>query len=198
LGEPEGEDQLSEVEVKEAAMKKNLGFIVSVMIMTSFPLVAQPAVNATYDHTYDFSRVKTFVVEVKTPWGDPTTEAYAKEAVAKELGAKGWTRASTESSADVLVVINGAPENKEITESLYSGTGTDPNGCTGPAGVSNTRIVQEKLGEGTINIFDVKTKALVFTGKATGEISNQDKKNEEKIKKAVEKVFKSFVPRTGA
>lgn len=182
--------------MKETAMTRRLILIASVTL-ASLVLAAQDGVSSKYDHTYDFSRVKTFALKLEPARGNPAIETFVREVVGKELNSKGWTQATDDSAADVLVVIKGAAEDKEVTESFYEGTGRDP-GWPGPAGVSNVRVIREKFGQGTVEIFDTKTNALLFTGSATGEISRQEKKNEKAIKRAVEKLFRNFPPKTGA
>ncbi len=176
-------------------MKKKLGFIVTSVIWASLSVAAQQ-VSAAYDHTYDFSKVKTFAVHITPAWGDSTTESCAAGAVARELQAKGWTLTPDESSADVLVVIKGTVETKKIEEGYYTGGIMGPAGVSTPAGVTNARVVEQKLGKGTIEIFDAKTNDLVFSAAGVGEISDQEWKNKDKIVKGVEKAFKDFPPKT--
>lgn len=177
-------------------MRSKIGLIATLVIWLSFSLPAQQ-VRSSYDHNYDFSKIKTFTVRVTPAWGNATIEAYAKDVVAKELLAKGWTQAPNESSADVLVVIKGSVQNQKTEESFYDGKMMG-GGVSGPAGVSNVRVIEEKLGEGTIDVFDAKTHDLIFSGAGAGEISAEEKKNEQRIKKGVEKVFKDFPPKAGA
>lgn len=177
-------------------MKKKLAFMMTTVIVAALSAAAQQ-VSTKYDHSYDFSKAKSFAVKVSPNWDSPTTQAYAERAVARELVAKGWTQAPDESSADVLVVLKGSAEHKKVRESFYGGTSGDPDGYSGPAGVSNTRMIEENVGQRAVNIFDNKTHAKIFTGVAVDEISPQDKKNEQKISREVKEIFKDFPPKTG-
>ena len=48
-----------------------------------------------------------------------------------------------------------------------------------------------------MDIFDAKTKALVYRGTASDEISNKPEKNAKKLAKASDKLFKDFPPGSG-
>jgi hypothetical protein len=176
-------------------MRRKLGCIATVAVLASMLVAQNNAVKVTYNHDYDFSKVKTFAVNVALAWGNPATETYAKEAVAAALSGKGWTQASAESSADVLVVIKGTAETRTIEESYYDGRLMLPACISTPAGVTNGRTIVQRFGEGTINMFDARTKALIFTAETSAVISHRDKSNEKNIRKAVKKAFKSFPPK---
>jgi len=169
------------------------GIILAIVTLASVSLSAQ-RVNTTYDRKYDFSKVKSFALSVQ-PWGDPTTEEYAKEILAKELRAKGWIQAPNESLADVLVVLKGDARDKKVEENFYNGGIQVPAGVSGPAGVSNTRVIEQRLGEGTVDVFDAKTHQLIFSSVARAGVSPEEKNNERLIKKGLEKAFKDFPPK---
>jgi hypothetical protein len=48
-----------------------------------------------------------------------------------------------------------------------------------------------------VDIFDAKSRALLFRGTATDERSNKPEKNQKKVEKATEKMFKNFPPGIG-
>jgi Domain of unknown function (DUF4136) len=168
--------------------------LIGVLLLTALCAAGQQ-VKTHYDRSFDFSKVKTFYVEVATKWGNPTNEAYAKQVVAKELTGKGWTQVPDDSSADVLVMIHGATQDKTSVQKFYTGTSRDNFGWAGPAGVTPTWETEYSVGTGVIDIFDNKTKKLIFRGSAEDEISQQGEKNQEKIDKGVEKIFKDFPPK---
>jgi hypothetical protein len=45
-----------------------------------------------------------------------------------------------------------------------------------------------------VDIFEVKSKALLFRGIATDELSDKAEKNQKKVAKATDKMFKDFPP----
>lgn len=166
--------------------------ILSVLTLTTLLAVAQE-VHTDYDHGYDFSQIKTFAVKVATKWGDPLAEQRVVAAVTKALEAKGWTTAD-ESTADAIVVIHGATKADQSINTFYSGGGWGGWGWGG-GGMATTTVDTVKVGTGVVDIFDAKTKKLVFRGTAQGEISGKAEKNTKKIEKATEKMFKDFPPK---
>jgi hypothetical protein len=179
---------------KENKMKLKFG-IFSALILMALMAAAQD-VKTDYDKTFDFSQLKTFAVKIGTPWGNPLSEQRAKDAVTKQLTAKGWTPAD-ESTADAIVVIHGATKAEQSLNTMYSGGGWGGWGWGG-GGMATTTVDTVKVGTEVVDIFDAKTKKLVFRGTAQGEISNNPEKNEQKLEKAAEKMFKDFPPKPKA
>jgi hypothetical protein len=167
-------------------MSLRFGIFLSV-ILAALLLPAQE-VRTDYDHSYDFSQLKTFAVKVGTSWGDPLAEQRAKDAVTQQLTAKGW-KETDEASADAIVVIHGATKAEQSLDTFYSGGGWGWGG-----GMATTTVNTVKVGSGVVDIFDAKTKKLVFRGTAQDELSDKPEKNEKKIEKATEKMFKDFPP----
>ena len=48
-----------------------------------------------------------------------------------------------------------------------------------------------------VDIFNAKSKALMFRGTATDELSDKPEKNQKKLAKASDKMFKEFPPGSG-
>jgi hypothetical protein len=168
-------------------MVLRLGIFMSV-VLTALLLPAQD-VQTDYDHNFDFSQLKTFAVKIGTHWNNPLGEQRAKEAVTQQLTAKGWTQAD-EASADAIVMIHGGLQNQQSLNTFYSGGGWGWGG-----GMATTTQETIKVGTGVVDIFDAKTKKLVFRGTAQDELSDKPEKNEKKIEKATEKMFKNFPPK---
>jgi hypothetical protein len=167
-------------------MSLRFGIFLSV-VLTALLLPAQD-VKTDYDHSFNFSQLKTFAVKVGTSWGDPLAEQRAKDAVTQQLTAKGWTQ-TDESTADAIVVIHGATKSEQSLDTFYSGGGWGWGG-----GMATTTVNTVHVGSGVVDIFDAKTKKLVFRGTAQDELSDKPEKNEKKIEKATEKMFKDFPP----
>ena len=163
--------------------------------MTALLAVAQD-VTTDYDHSYDFSQIKTFAVKIGTSWGDQLEQQRVIDAVTKELQAKGWTTAD-EATADAIVVIHGAIKANQSINTFYSGGGWGGWGWGG-GGMSSTTVNTVKVGTGVVDIFDAKTKKLVFRGTAQDQVASKASKNEKKIEKATEKMFKDFPPQAKA
>lgn len=167
--------------------------VFSMVILAALLLPAQD-VKTDYDHNYDFSQLKTFFVKIGTSWNNPFAEQRAKDAVTQQLIAKGWTPAD-EATADALVVIHGATKSEQSLNTFYSGGGWGGWGWGG-GGTSTTTVSEVRVGTGVVDIFDAKTKKLVFRGVAQDEVSEKAEKNEKKIEKATAKMFKNFPPKS--
>ncbi len=153
-------------------------------------------VKVDYDKAFDFKTLKTFAVKIGTSWGNPLGEKRVIAAVEAALATKGWTKAD-ESAADSVVVLHGATQEKKDLTTFYSGYGGGYRwGGFGGMGTATTTVDEYTVGTLVVDIFDVKSKQLVFRGVAQDELSDKPEKNEKKLKKATEKMFKDFPPGT--
>ncbi len=59
---------------------------------------------------------------------------------------------------------------------------------------AHTTVHEYRVGTLVVDIFDAKSKALVFRGIAQDELSDKPEKNQKKAQKAAEKMFKDFPP----
>jgi Domain of unknown function (DUF4136) len=146
-----------------------------------------------YDHNFDFKTLKTFAVKLGTSWGNPLSEKRVMDEVSNGIMKKGWIKAG-EDSANALVMIHGATEDKKELSTFYSGYSGWGYGGWGGMSTAHTRTYEYTVGTLVVDIFDVKSKQLVFRGTAADELSGKPEKNQKKIKKAVEKMFKEFPP----
>jgi Domain of unknown function (DUF4136) len=174
--------------MKEGEMKLRLG-IIGTVILTALLAWAQK-VETDYDHTFNFSQLHTFVVKFGSVWNNPLQQERAKEDIVRELTAKGWTQAADDASADAVVVIHGATQQQKSLDTWYSGGGWG----WGP-GMTTTTVNTVNVGTMVVDLFDAKTKKLVYRGTASDDISDKPEKNAKKIDKAVEKIFKDFPPK---
>ena len=60
--------------------------------------------------------------------------------------------------------------------------------------ISEKRITDEITETLVVDIFDAKSKQLMFRGQASDEISDKPEKNVKKVQKAADKMFKDFPP----
>ncbi len=61
-------------------------------------------------------------------------------------------------------------------------------------GTASTTVSEYTVGTLVVDMFDAKTKNLVFRGIAEDEISDKPEKNAKKLEKASNKMFKEFPP----
>ena len=165
--------------------------IVAAILLAGLCAAAQE-VTRHYAAGYDLAKARTFTIEVMTKWNNPTNEEYAKTVVAQQLTSRGYVQATDPSSADLRVEIHGATKDKTSVNKFYTGTSMDNYGFSGPAGVTPSWETEYQVGTGVVDIFDAKTKRLVFRGACEKVISEQGEQNQKKIADGVAKIFKDF------
>jgi hypothetical protein len=75
----------------------------------------------------------------------------------------------------------------------YGGYGYRGWGGAG-MGTATTTTSEYLVGTLVVDIFDAKSKALMYRGTASDEISDKAEKNIKKVAKASDKLFKDFPP----
>jgi len=158
-------------------------------------LASAGEVKKDFDASYDFSKVKTFATKIGTSWGNPLSEKRVVTEINQSLTEKGWKEAP-EGTADAVVVLHGAGEKQKTLNTFYSGGmgGWGYRGFGGGMGTATTTTSEYLVGTLVVDIFDAKSKALTFRGTATDEISDKPEKNQKKLEKITDKMFKDFPP----
>jgi hypothetical protein len=153
-------------------------------------------VKTDFDKDANFAAIKTFSVKIGTSWNNPISEKRVTEEIEQALTEKGWTK--TDANPDALVLLHGATEKQKSLNTFYSGGyggyGYRGWGGMGGMGTATTTTSEYIVGTLVVDIFDAKTKALMFRGSATDEISDKPEKNAKKLQKASDKMFKDFPP----
>jgi len=155
-------------------------------------------VKVDFDKDANFGALKTFTVKLGTSWNNPLSEKRVITEIQQGLTEKGWTP-TDEAKADALVVIHGATEKQKSLNTFYSGGGYGGYGWRGGwgggmGGTSTTTVDEYTVGTLVVDIFDAKTKKLVYRGTAQDELSDKPEKNAKKLAKASDKLFKNFPP----
>jgi hypothetical protein len=155
-------------------------------------------VTTDHDPSYDFSKVKTFSVQLANPWGNQLAEKRVVGQTTQALTEKGWSAAASPDASDVVVMLHGSSQTKHDLNTFYSGMGGYGwRGWGGGMGTATTSVSDYRVGTLVLDIFDAKTKSLVFRGTASGELSDKPEKNQKKLNKVFEKMLKNFPPTLG-
>ena len=155
-------------------------------------------VKTDFDKNANFAAIKTFAVKIGTSWNNPISEKRVTDEIAQTLTEKGWTK--TDANPDALVLLHGATEKQKSLNTFYSGMGGYGGygyrgwGGMGGMGTATTTTSEYLVGTLVVDIFDAKSKQLVFRGTATDELSDKPEKNVKKLDKASSKMFKDFPP----
>src|SRR5262245_61007890 len=153
-------------------------------------------VKVDFDKDANFASIKSFYAKIGTAWGNPITEKRVQGEIEQSLVEKGWTKAASQDAADAVVVLHGASQVKKDLNTFYSGGlgGYGWCGWGGGMGTAQTTVSEYKVGTLVVDIFDAKSKNLIYRGTASDEISDKPEKNQKKMAKAADKLFRDFPP----
>jgi hypothetical protein len=172
---------------------KNVVFLLIGMILFAGKVSAQQ-VKTDYDHGANFAQYKTYSWEqVKTK--DPLDVDRIKSAVNAALTAKGWTQ--VDSGGDVSIVAMEITRNQQTLNTFYDGFGGGWGWRRfggGGFGEATTTTETYKVGTVVVDLFDTKTKQLIWRGSESDTLSNNSEKNIKNLDKGVDKMFKKFPP----
>jgi hypothetical protein len=180
---------------------RRLTLVVVALVLVGAAALAQD-VKTDFDKNANFGAFKTFAVKIGTSWNNSISEKRVTDEVTQTLTEKGWTK--TDANPDALVLLHGATEKQKSLNTFYSGTGGyggyGYRGWGGMGGMgmgtATTTTSEYLVGTLVVDIFDAKSKALLFRGTASDELSDKQEKNIKKLDKATSKMFKDFPPRS--
>jgi len=157
-----------------------------IAILTTVALAAN--VSTDYDHSANFSGYKTYSW-TKVEAANSIWDARVKEAVDKQLAAKGLTQVP--SGGDVSVVAIETTRTEQQLNTYYNGFGGRRFGGFGDA---TTTVDKYKVGTLVIDMFDASSKNLIWRASASDTLSGNPEKNTKNLDKGVQKMFSHFPP----
>jgi Domain of unknown function (DUF4136) len=149
-------------------------------------------VKTDYDHSANFNQYKTYSWE-KVQTKDPLLVERIKNAVNAALAAKGWTQ--VDADGDVSVVAMEIARNQQTLNTFYDGFGGGWR-WGGGFGDATTTTETYKVGTLVVDLFDTKTKNLIWRGSSSDTLSNNSDKNTKNLDKGVQKMFAHFPPQS--
>jgi hypothetical protein len=151
-------------------------------------------VKTDYDRSANFAQYKTFSWEhVKTQ--DALDIDRIKSAVNAALTAKGWTQ--VDSGGDISIIAIQMTHDQQTLNTFYDGFGGGWGWRRfggGGFGDATTTTETYQVGTVVVDLFDTKTKQLIWRGTTSDTLSNNSNKNIENLNKGVDKMFKKFPP----
>ena len=151
-------------------------------------------VKTDFDHHANFSQYKTYSWQEIKP-ANSLWDARIKNAVDAQLAAKGWTQ--VDSGGDVAIVAIKTTHKQRTLQTFYDGFGGGWGWRRfGGGGFGESTTTEQDYKEGTlvVDLYDAKTKQLVWRGSAENTLSDKADKNERNLDKGVAKMFKAFPP----
>jgi hypothetical protein len=171
--------------------------VVFVLIGMMFLFAAKSSaqqVKTDYDRSANFGQYKTYSwAQVKTK--DALDVDRIKTAVNAALAAKGWTQ--VDSGGDVSIVAIEITQNQQTLNTFYDGFGGGWGWRRfggGGFGEATTTTETYKVGTLIVDLFDAKTKQLIWRGTSSNTLSNNSDKNIKNLDKGADKMFKHFPP----
>ena len=154
------------------------------------PLMAQK-ITTDYDHSANFSVFHTYSFN-KLQASDPLVEGRLRDALTRDLTAKGLQRVET--GGDLSISAVGSRGTQQEYTSFYDGLGGGGFGWrrgwgAGGFGETTTSVEQIPVGSLVVDMYDGNSKHLVWRGMASDTLSNNPDKNTKKLDKAVDKML---------
>jgi hypothetical protein len=154
-------------------------------------------VRSNYDRNVDFGRYKTYSWE-KIQTQDQLWADRIKAAVNSALAAKGWT--NVESSGDVSIMAMEMRENHRTLDTYYGiyegGWGWRWGGGFGKEEAPVTTEETYKIGTLVVDLFDQKTKKLIWRGSVADTLTNKSDQNVKNLDRNVLKLFNHLPAQT--
>ena len=161
---------------------------VSALLALLASAVLADHITVDYDHHANFESYNSY------SWGKVETansiwNSRVKDAVDKELEAKGWTEVPSGGSVTV-----GAVETTHIqpqVDTMYNGFGGRRFGGLGDA---TTTVENYKIGTLVVQMVDASSKNLIWKASSSSALSGNPEKNTKNLDKDVQKMFDHFPP----
>jgi hypothetical protein len=116
-----------------------------------------------------------------------------KSAISNNLTAKGWMQVP--SGGDAAVVAIEIDQNHRTLNTFYDNFGGGWGWRRGGGlGEATTTVDTYEVGTLVVDLFDAKTKQLLWRGSSTETLSNKADKNTKALDKGVQKMFEHFPP----
>jgi len=149
-------------------------------------------VKTDFDHQANFSQYKTYSWQEIKP-ANSLWDARIKNAVDAQLAAKGWTQ--VDNGGDVAIVAIKTTQTQGTLQTFYDGMGGGWR-WRGMGGFGQSTTTEQDYKQGTlvVDLYDAKTKQLIWRGSAQDTLSDKATKNEKNLDKGVAKMFKAFPP----
>jgi hypothetical protein len=166
--------------------------VCTVLFLAALASAFAQQVTTDFDHQANFAQYKTYSWQEIKP-ANSLWDARIKNAVDAQLAAKGWTQ--VDSGGDVAIVAIKTTQTQRSLQTFYDGFGGGWR-WRGFGGMGEATTTEQDYKEGTlvVDLYDAKTRQLIWRGSAEDTLSNKAEKNEKNLDKGVAKMFKNFPP----
>ena len=165
-------------------MKRILAILASMFLISVAALAQQVSVN--YNHSQSFAQYHTYAwaSQNQNQIQNSILAQVAQQDINNAMQAKGLQMVQETQNPDLILTANGGLRQ----QTSYSAWGM--RGIGGGMG----GITPEQNVEGTmiVDLYDAKSKSLVWRGIAQNTLNNNGNKNQQMVEKAVQKMFKQW------
>src|SRR6266404_6007621 len=172
-------------------MNKHFALLFIVMLCVFVLWAAE--VKVDHDHSTDFTRYRTYSW-IKVQAGDSLWADRITRDVDGQLSAKGWNKVA--SNGDAGIAAFGATQNQPTLQTFYDGFGGGWFWRGFGEGVATTTVENTPVGTLVVDIFDGRSKKLIWRATGAEVLSGKPEKNERKLANTVEDMFKRFPPKS--
>ena len=152
-------------------------------------------VQTDFDHQANFAQYKTYSWQEIKPSAS-LWDSRIQNAVNAQLEAKGLTQVAE--GGNIAIVAIKTSKTQRTLQTFYDGFGGGWQWSGfGDFGESTTSEQDYKEGTLVVDLYDGKTKQLIWRGSTQSVLSDKAEKNEKTLDKGVDKMFKNFPPRSG-
>jgi hypothetical protein len=176
-------------------MKKLLAPLFVVMFL-ALAVVLFAKLTTDYDHSVNFMNYRT-CSWMKVKASDQLWEDRIKHDINAQLSEKGWQQVA--SGGDASVSAFESTRDQPQIETYYDGFGGGwgwRGWGGGGTGLATTTVDHISVGTLVVDIFDTKTKKLIWRSVASDTLSGNPEKDEKKLQGVVEDMFKHFPPKS--
>ncbi len=170
-------------------------FLLCVLVVFACVGAQAQKIKVEYDKSFDFSKYKTFAMDVYQESAKPMLRLAILAAVQDDLTKRGVKQVAD--NPDLYVQVYGATDTDFTThyhDPIYGGTIPSIN-----SGImlwhnipgTNTTVIISK-GELVVDLIDARQKQLVWRGVAKQKLSDQREKLLDQVNTAVEKMFEQY------
>jgi hypothetical protein len=173
------------------SLRRRISLFIAIVFLFTAASFAQQ-VKTDYDRSADFTQYKTFSWEnIHTE--NPLWVDRIKSAVNSALEAKGWTLVDSGGSVSIMAMeIN---QSHQTLNTYYDGFGGGwgwRGWGGGGFGDATTTTSTYRVGTLVVDLFDSKSKTLIWRGSASDTLSDKSDRNIKHLDKAVDKLFEHF------
>lgn len=165
-------------------MSKDFVIATLALLLVSVGVTAQQ-VSVNYNHNQSFAQYHTYA------WGGGNQQQIANSILGQEaqqdinaaLQSKGLQMVQENQNPDLVVTAGGGAKEQTSYEAW---------GMRGWGGMGEITPQQSVEGTLVVNLYDTKTKSLVWRGIAEKTLEKSGEKNAKNVAKAIEKMFKQW------